>query len=190
MQDNNPRRIPLLFAFIFYVFLATAGVITIELYCKNKTLSLLSLERLERTAGVGLGIGVLLVLISQFLAVKLKSVQALEREFGMRLGNHSTLDVLLIALLSSISEEIFFRGALQQAIGFPATCVVFAIVHMPVLSGKLLLWPVFALVLAVIMGGHAELTENLLGPIATHFTLNLCNLYFITRRYRTPVPRL
>lgn len=189
MQTNNERRIPLFFVFVFYFFLAAAGVITIELYCKRKTLALLSFEHIERTGGAGLAIGVALVLISQLLAKKVRALEALEHEFGMRLGNHSSGEVLLIALLSSFSEEIFFRGAIQQAIGYPATCIVFAIVHMPVLSGKLLLWPVFALLLAVIMGGHAELTGNLLGPIATHFTINLVNLFFITRRYRTPDPR-
>jgi CAAX protease family protein len=79
----------------------------------------------------------------------------------------STLDILSIALLSGISEELFFRGVLLHETGIVASSVVFGLLHA--------LTPLYALWAGLTGAGFALLTlhsGSLVTAMAAHATYN------------------
>jgi membrane protease YdiL (CAAX protease family) len=97
-----------------------------------------------------------------------------------------TMDILAIALLSGISEELFFRGVLLPEIGLVASSVVFGALHA--------LTPLYALWAGVTGAGFALLTiqgESLVVAIIAHATYNAGALFALRHwQVRTPVPEL
>lgn len=78
-----------------------------------------------------------------------------------------------IAVGSSVSEEIFFRGFLQPRIGVWGQAVVFALAHLSYVN---VLEVVITFALALAFGAMYRRTGNLLAPIAAHFLFNLIML--------------
>jgi membrane protease YdiL (CAAX protease family) len=85
-----------------------------------------------------------------------------------------------LALASAVGEEVFFRGAMQPAVGLGLTSLAFGIVHVGP-DRRFLLWTAFASVLGLGLGWLLEWTGSLLGCILAHFTINFLNLLQIMR---------
>jgi hypothetical protein len=89
-----------------------------------------------------------------------------------------------LALLSGVSEEVVFRGALRAAFGPVATVIIFAMCHPPY-NSRLTFWPLFALVVGVLLELEFVWTEySLVAPILTHISVNFINLLRISVKYR------
>jgi membrane protease YdiL (CAAX protease family) len=87
---------------------------------------------------------------------------------------------VILALVSSIGEELLFRGALLPWFGVWIQGIVFALLHVGP-GRRFLPWTVSALVLGIAFGWLAVWTGNLGGPIAAHFAINFLNLRYIVR---------
>jgi len=87
-------------------------------------------------------------------------------------------EILILALASSIGEELLFRGALLPWLGVWVQAVIFALLHIGP-GRRFLPWTTSALVLGLGFGVLARWTGNLGGPIAAHFMINFLNLRFI-----------
>lgn len=94
------------------------------------------------------------------------------------LGPLTGREIVILALGSSIGEELLFRGALLPWLGPWWQAVVFALLHVGP-GRRFLPWTASALVLGAGFGWLAVLTTNLGAPIAAHFTINFLNLRFI-----------
>src|SRR5215470_11445284 len=94
------------------------------------------------------------------------------------LGPLTGREILILALGSSIGEELLFRGALLPWLGPWWQAVVFALLHVGP-GRRFLPWTALALVAGVGFGWLAVWTTNLGAPIAAHFTINFLNLRFI-----------
>lgn len=117
----------------------------------------------------------------------------LENEFATRLGNLSLEGVLRLALVSSVAEEIFFRGAFQPMLtdqlgsvtwGYVLTSIAFGVLH----TGPhraYFGWTLFATAAGFILGGTYLLTGNIIVPIIIHFTINAVNMWLIMVRARS-----
>lgn len=121
---------------------------------------------------VVVGTRILMALVPAFLA--------LAREFRSLLGPIDGPTALLLGLLSGIGEEVFFRGAMQPAIGFVATSLLFGLIHVGP-GRRYLVWTVFAVVMGFAFGGMLEATGSLLGPVVAHAGINFVNLWRIGR---------
>jgi membrane protease YdiL (CAAX protease family) len=108
----------------------------------------------------------------------------LHGSFRDLLGPLTSHEIVILALASSIGEELLFRGALQPWMGLWLQALAFALLHVGP-GRKFLPWTLSALVLGLAFGGLAEWTENLGAPIAAHFAINFLNLRHIVR---TPLP--
>jgi membrane protease YdiL (CAAX protease family) len=108
----------------------------------------------------------------------------LHGSFRDLLGPLTGHEIVILALASSIGEELLFRGALQPWMGLWLQAVVFALLHVGP-GRKFLPWTLSALVLGLGFGALAEGTGNLGAPIAAHFAINFLNLRHIVR---TPLP--
>ena len=133
-------------------------------------------------AGVGLGmVGLTRVATRQFQWAK-----DLHASFRDLLGPLTGREIVILALASSIGEELLFRGALLPWLGLVIQAAVFALLHVG--PGKRFLpWTLSAFVLGAGFGALAQVTGNLGAPIAAHFMINFLNLRFIVR---TPVSAL
>lgn len=125
----------------------------------------------------GGGSGLAAVLLTWTLR-NLPSLQALNAEFRAALGAPSTLAITVLAVTSSIGEEVFFRGALQSWLGLGWTVLIFGFVHGG-LNRKLRAWMVFATLAGAWLGWLTEFTGSLLAPMLCHFTVNYFNLHIV-----------
>jgi membrane protease YdiL (CAAX protease family) len=99
----------------------------------------------------------------------------IENEFAKILGHLSNVEILLIALTSSIAEESFFRGAMQPALGLIATSLIFGLIHWGP-SSKFLPWTIMAIIMGFVLGLLYQWSGSIATPIACHFLINGVNL--------------
>jgi membrane protease YdiL (CAAX protease family) len=105
--------------------------------------------------------------------------------------------VPVLALAAAVGEELFFRGALLQALeggfGFPVAAglssVAFGLVHVPNHRG-LRSWPLAAMVLGLAFAALTHFTGEVLSAIAAHAVLNHENLrWLLATRTRSRLRR-
>lgn len=142
-------------------------------------------DRLLLHGLLGLAVGFLVVVASRVLTRLLPGMTELVDWFGEVLGSVSWWEAFCLAALSSVGEELLFRGAMQPTLGLLATSVLFGLVHWP-WKQRLLVWPIFALIMGVVLGLLFEQTGNLLAPIAAHFLINFLNLGWIGEEQGSP----
>ncbi|MCT8138849.1 CPBP family intramembrane metalloprotease [Anaerobacillus sp. CMMVII] len=97
--------------------------------------------------------------------------------------NRSVLHIILLVTVIAFAEEILFRGVLQTHFGIIPASILFAFIHVRYLS-KIVLF-VITVCLSFYLGWLYLITENLLVPIFTHFTIDLvlgCILRFRKRK--------
>ena len=98
----------------------------------------------------------------------------LESGLGPSLG---MTEVLVLALGSAVSEEIFFRGVLQREVGIVAASAVFGLLHP--LGFAYVVW---AAGVGAGLGALFVATGSLLAPAAAHGVYNLLALAYLRRR--------
>ncbi len=86
--------------------------------------------------------------------------------------------ILLLALLSAYGEELFFRGALQPAIGYIGATLLFALSHFPP-KKSMIIWPFYALVIGALLGLLRMLGGDVYSAILLHFLVNAVSLYLL-----------
>ncbi|MFD1039502.1 CPBP family intramembrane glutamic endopeptidase [Virgibacillus byunsanensis] len=84
--------------------------------------------------------------------------------------NRTIIDIFVIALIVSISEELLFRGVLQTSFGYIVASVIFAIVHIRYLKKPVLL--ISVLFVSFYIGYMFVVTENLFVTITAHFIVD------------------
>jgi len=130
------------------------------------------------TAGLGLGISV--VLLTRLSLAWLAWAREMYRWFGQVLGPLSRRDAFWLALLSSIGEELFFRGAMQPSLGLWITSAIFGLAHLPP-RARYLPWTATAALMGLAMGAITLWTHNLAGAMLAHFLINFLNLSQLER---------
>lgn len=131
--------------------------------------------------GAGLALAATLPLVTAPWARRVLVLRGLRRAWdslesglgpGLRLW-----EILVLALCSAVSEELFFRGVLQREIGIVAASTVFGLLHP--LGFAYMLWAATA---GVGLGVLFVTTGSLLAPVAAHATYNLIALGYLRRR--------
>ena len=135
---------------------------------------------------IGLALGLGMVFLSRLAVHRFDWARRLHNDFRQILGKLSAREILVLAVASSVGEELLFRGALQPIIGVWAQAVVFALLHIgPGL--RFLPWTVSALAIGLLFGFLFQMTGDLGAPIVAHFAINYMNLHFIAR-FEVPQP--
>ncbi len=109
-------------------------------------------------------------------------VAALQETFAMirdLLGPVSWWQLLLIAAMAGLSEEVLFRGVVQMELGLVAASVLFGLCH-PLGAG----YVVYAALLGLYLGLVAKLTGGLAAPVTAHAFYDAVGLWYLTRRWR------
>ena len=127
-------------------------------------------------AGAAVGLGI--VALTRMATRRYRWARQLHTSFHDLLGPLTGREILILALASSIGEELLFRGALLPWLGPWWQAMVFALLHVG--PGKRFLpWTLSALALGLGFGWLTIWTTNLGAPIAAHFLINFLNLRFI-----------
>ena len=127
---------------------------------------------------VGILIGLGVVGLTRVATRRFAWARHLHVSFHDLLGPLTGREIVILALGSSIGEELLFRGALLPWLGPWWQAVVFALLHVGP-GRRFLPWTASALALGVGFGWLAVWTMNLGAPIAAHFTINFLNLRYI-----------
>jgi uncharacterized protein len=128
-------------------------------------------------AAVGIGVVGMTRLATRYFAW----ARNLHDSFRDLLGPLTSREIVILALASSIGEELLFRGALLPWLGVWLQAAIFALLHVGP-GRRFLPWTLSAFVLGAAFGWLALGTGNLGGPIAAHFAINFINLRHIVRR--------
>jgi hypothetical protein len=127
-------------------------------------------------AGIAVGLGI--VGLTRMATRHFAWARHLHVSFHDLLGPLTGREIVILALASSIGEELLFRGALLPWLGLWWQAVMFALLHVG--PGKQFLpWTLSALALGIGFGWLAMWTNNLGAPIAAHFMINFLNLRHI-----------
>lgn len=164
-------------AWLFYLVLALAGSLWIGLRQGRIPLRLfVDPSRWWLDAAMGAAAGGALLACWEALRRLLPAARGLEDRLGELLGGLTAPQAIALAVMSGFSEELFFRGAVQGAVGWLAASLLFALLH----SGpgrELRLWTLFALCAGLLFGALMLWRGNLLAPALAHFLVNAVNLY-------------
>jgi membrane protease YdiL (CAAX protease family) len=136
--------------------------------------------RLVLSPLVGLAFGLISVFLSRLATHRLEWARVLHREFHALVHELSSKEIFLLAVASSVGEELFFRGALLRVIGVWPQAALFALLHLRP-QARFLPWTVMSFAVGAALGGLYLQLGDLGGPIIAHFTINLLNLSYISR---------
>ena len=163
---------------VFYALLALAALVWIGWQGRPNVLLADDAATALRAAGPGLLAGLAVVAAGRALRGVWKAARDLEAGFRAILGRRSLAEIALLALFSGVAEEVFFRGAMQPALGLVATSLIFGAVHfLP--RRPFFLWTPFAIAVGFLLGGLYEWTGSIWAPVATHVSINALNLWWI-----------
>ena len=140
-----------------------------------------TLEGLGTALALGGAVGLASLGLSEGLTRFTDLGEALADTLGESLAGISVADGILLAFASGIAEEMFFRGALQPAVGIVWASLLFGACHfLP--RRELALWSVYAVAMGFALGALFEATGHLAAPIAAHVLVNAVNLPRLARR--------
>ena len=151
----------------------------------DSVLSDLGLGRFERDVALGALLGLVSVRLSRLMSSQFRWAKRIDDDFAPYFREQSSLSLTLLALSSSLVEEIVFRGWLHSLIGFIAASVTFGVLHMPP-KREHWPWTISALIMGFVLGGLYEWRGSVTAPFVTHFTINYFNLHALARRPLIP----
>lgn len=135
-----------------------------------------------RDTGVGLLAGALVIAVSHAVTRRTAWGDRLGRILATVLGPLTLTECVVLALVSGVAEEVFFRGAVQPHVGLLAASALFALAHFAP-RRELLPWTAFSFLAGLVLGALFETTGNLLAPVLAHALVNGVNLRWLTLRY-------
>jgi membrane protease YdiL (CAAX protease family) len=142
--------------------------------------ALASWPRTALGLGGGVGLGLAMVASSRLAAARFRWARDLLRWFASVLGPMPRGEVLALALLSSVGEEMLFRGAMQPSLGLWITSLVFALLHIPP-RRKYWPWTLTAGVMGLCFGLLTLHSGSIAGAVVAHFIINYLNLLHVAR---------
>src|SRR4051812_13569404 len=123
----------------------------------------------------GLALGLAIAFTSRLAVHRFEWARALHRELRSMVGPASDTEIVVLAVTSSIGQEMFFRGALMPAAGVWVSSGVFALLHVaPRL--RYLPWTIGSFVAGVLFAELFVWSGDLTGAVLAHFVVNLLNL--------------
>jgi membrane protease YdiL (CAAX protease family) len=128
----------------------------------------------------GLAAGLAIVFASRMALYRFEWARWLHRELRHLLFPLTDAEILVLAVASSVGEEMFFRGALLPTIGLFASSAIFALLHIGP-KARHLPWTASSFAVGLLFGAMFEWTGDLTGPIVAHFLVNFLNLRHVAQ---------
>lgn len=150
----------------------------VALAADDRVLDLHLALRILLSVLLGALVAAVVVWMTRRLVRRTRWAERLHVSFRELLGPVTGNQIAFFAVSSGIAEELFFRGALQPAVGIVAASLIFGLVHIGP-TRAFLPWTLWAIVMGFVFGGIYWVTGSLVGPIVAHAAINYENLHFI-----------
>jgi len=136
--------------------------------------------RLALSLALGFALALVVIAATPALVKRTTWARELHAELKEIIAPLSSTEITLLAVASGLSEELFFRGALQPVLGLLLTSVLFGALHVGP-KKVFFAWTFWAFVMGLLLGSIFELTGVLWGPVLAHVGINQRNMTFIRR---------
>jgi membrane protease YdiL (CAAX protease family) len=131
---------------------------------------------------VGLGLSLLVTALTvqstRWLVARTRWARTLRDSLRSALIGASRPRLLVLALLSSVAEELFFRAALMPWLGVALSSLLFGLLHVSARE-TYLGWMLWASVMGLIFAGLFVGSGSLLAPVLAHATMNYENMQYL-----------
>lgn len=190
--QNKPQALSLIqVSSVVYGVFALVGIL-LSLFAHKNFSSNFALPHapleIGRVVAAGfLGAGVLLILSKHF-EWWFPSYRAIKGAMVQILGRCNVWQALYLAVISSVGEEILFRGAIQPFVGIGICALLFGLLHIGP-SGNLSSWSIWAVAAGWLLGFMYDQTGTLWAPMITHASVNAISILNLRRIYKR-IPEL
>lgn len=180
----GPRLVPI--ALVFYGLLLAAAVAWrqwVDAAWPWRPAHVRESWPLPAGLAVGFAYGAALVAASRVWTARSAAGRRLSDELAAAVGPLTLPAVLVLAALSALAEEAFFRGALQPRVGWPLATLLFGLAHFHPRK-ELRVWSLAAGIAGLGFAALFELSGDLVAPAVAHATVNAINLRWLAARDR------
>jgi membrane protease YdiL (CAAX protease family) len=151
-------------------------------------LHLSALDGHSYSLAVGLAFSALIVVTTRALVPRISWARALHRQLRPIATGISFTGIGVLAVLSAVGEELFFRGLLQLWVGLVPQALLFGFLHQ-VPGQSRWVWVSWATLVGLALGAMFALTGSLVGPLVAHAIINGLNLSYLKQHDPDPQPR-
>ena len=130
------------------------------------------------SAVLGLVLSVIVIAATRVVVVRFEWGRRLHRDLRPMARDLSLGHILLLAGLSSLGEELLFRGLLTPAIGVVMGAALFGLAHQ-IAGPSRWVWVGWAGVIGIGLGSVFAATGSLVGALLAHAIMNAANLAFL-----------
>lgn len=138
------------------------------------------------SGALGATLGTLLAIGTRLAVPRFAWAKNLHLELRPFAKDVSPVGIIMLALTSSLGEELLFRGLLQPWLGLWLQGLLFGLLHQMTGPSRWV-WAAWATLVGLLFGSIFELTGSLAGPIAAHALVNGLNLSYL--KSHDPGPR-
>lgn len=135
-----------------------------------------------RLIASGVVAAAVLLVLSYFFEDWFESFRELKTIIMQVLGKVSVPMAIYLSLVTSIGEELLFRGAIQPFAGVLLTSILFGMLHMGH-NGLVSAWSFWALIAGYMLGWMYDETGSIWPPIIAHFGVNTVSILSLRRAY-------
>jgi membrane protease YdiL (CAAX protease family) len=130
------------------------------------------------SAAGGLAFALTLIVLTRVAVARFQWAQRLHLELRPVARDLSLGDILLLAGLSSLGEELLFRGLLAPWLGVIGSALLFGLAHQ-IRGPSRWVWAGWATVVGLGLGALFAATGSLVGPLIAHAVVNAKNLSYL-----------
>jgi membrane protease YdiL (CAAX protease family) len=129
---------------------------------------------------LGVCLAALLVWTTRLLVRRTRWASTLHQDLQPVARRFDPQETWLVAIMSALGEELFFRGFLQPLVGLFASSLLFGLLHQ-VRGQSRWVWVGWASIGGLLFGGLFALTGSLWGSVVAHALVNAVNLDHLRR---------
>ena len=130
----------------------------------------------------------LALILTRLLFTRAKWARALHDKLRPLVRHEDDAVIWLMAIASSVGEELFFRGFLSVTIGIWLSSIAFGVLHQVRGAGRFG-WAGSAFAMGLFLSVLYALTGQLVGCIVAHAIVNVVNLHYLRDHDPHPKPR-
>jgi membrane protease YdiL (CAAX protease family) len=133
---------------------------------------------LTTSAVLGLALAVAIVFLTRVAVTRFAWAQQLHAELRPVARDLGLGQILIVAGLSSLGEELLFRGLLVPWLGVIISAALFGLAHQ-IRGPSRWVWIGWATVMGAALGAIFAATGSLVGPLIAHAVINAVNLTYL-----------
>jgi len=157
-------------------------------FTRESWLDTVGVEAVLTSLVLGVAGAVLAIIITRTLFRRARWAQALHDKLRPLVNGKEDGVLWLMAIASSIGEELFFRAFLSVALGVWLSSAAFGLLHQVRGAGRFG-WAASAFAMGLFFSVLYALTGQLIGCVVAHAIVNIVNLHYLRDNDLHPKPR-